>query len=1236
MATRAEQVERPDRDKYTIGWICPLPIEAAAARLMLDEDFGLLSDQDDDDPNIYRLGRLGHHHVVIATLPEYGTNPAPLWPVTCALCVEMEAAGLMQQFPCIVIRGICDYADSHKNKDWQGYAALEAAAYTKELMLIVPVARLAKMTTVQESVIAAELIPSIKHLQDTMLEQANRHHAELMSCSISEASAKHLHTINVTPYEEYKDFNDIRVEGTCQWVLQNAVYRSWRRGDHNDVLWISADPGCGKSVLARSLIDSDLLSDGPATICYFFFKDNEDQNQLVTALLAMLHQICKRNPYLLSTLAEKLQLEAGSALLNSPQILWRLLMDLTAKPSTGQVILVFDALDECRLSDQKQLIRFVAQFSTTDVLTNQNWTKVLITSRPYDHIYENFDEVVRDLSQIHIRGEDEDDQISREIDIVMDIRVDKLVRRKNLTISIGDRLKSQLRSIQHRTYLWLHLALNDIEERFGSSFRPALEELQAVPRTVDEAYLRILKKVHEDDRIMAQTVLQLVAGAYTPLSVCDLAVALGIAISPAAQSIEDVKLDETILPAKIRRICGLFIFFSKGRSSEEIRAYLVHQTAKEFLIRSELKPADDDLLRQQPMLIDATDKTGATPLVWAVRMLLPDTVTFLLGEGAKRDPSEPPSTDADDHCYALYAAIIHDQTFPRRYWLAGPDVEIETPSNLQVELVDTLLKAGANPNPPLIPGGSALVHAIVRRKFEVANLLIKAGADVRGGADSDVLPVHAAAATGNIDLLQSLIHHGADVNAPADKCGSALHAAARYGQMHVILWLLDHGACIDTTVGILRTPLEAARLNRKNVESWAHPLLPLTTMSRFAVMTTLLEGGANVNAMHDTYHEMNWQCWLEMHTPYDNGSERPRPLWNDGLITTSGLFPRPTRWQRSFSLQLLTTSGDNIDQEHAQSRSRDEGDGTDAADTQPYCESSLPPSSSYGASSFDDNSTEYQSRDDGDVTDTAATQPNCDLAVPPSSSSEASSFEASSSEASSSEASSSDRNVAEHQSFGLGLSSFEDVRWCPDRRPRPFGYHQPPQLGGTLLHAAAFDDDSEAVEFLLDHGAIGSIGSSNVGYPLQAAVVNCALDTIRLLVKRGADIDAKHDKHGTVLDTALRHVYRDYIYEWDGWQRGRLTIPLLLWLGADVGLLDEANWTMLEGFLGRSRSAIKELLKRQKEMTEEDARIMWRAKIPDWEKVSRDLPRLRRRFPQGLATHAARISIIPRKRRRVS
>jgi nucleoside phosphorylase len=51
-----------------------------------------------------------------------------------ALCVEMEAAGLMNEFPCLVIRGICDYADVHKNDAWHAYAAMTAAAYAKEFL----------------------------------------------------------------------------------------------------------------------------------------------------------------------------------------------------------------------------------------------------------------------------------------------------------------------------------------------------------------------------------------------------------------------------------------------------------------------------------------------------------------------------------------------------------------------------------------------------------------------------------------------------------------------------------------------------------------------------------------------------------------------------------------------------------------------------------------------------------------------------------------------------------------------------------------------------------------------------------------------------------------------------------------------------------------------------------------------------------------------------------------------
>jgi nucleoside phosphorylase len=67
------------------------------------------------------------------------------------LCFEMEAAGLMDTFPCVVIRGVCDYADSHKNKRWQEYAAAVAAAYAKELLLWMPAADLATIRSASEA-----------------------------------------------------------------------------------------------------------------------------------------------------------------------------------------------------------------------------------------------------------------------------------------------------------------------------------------------------------------------------------------------------------------------------------------------------------------------------------------------------------------------------------------------------------------------------------------------------------------------------------------------------------------------------------------------------------------------------------------------------------------------------------------------------------------------------------------------------------------------------------------------------------------------------------------------------------------------------------------------------------------------------------------------------------------------------------------------------------------------------
>lgn len=68
------------------------------------------------------------------------------------LCFEMEAAGLMNNFPCLVIRGISDYSDTHKNYQWQAYAAGTASAYAKELLSVIPAAEVTNTSRAEDVV----------------------------------------------------------------------------------------------------------------------------------------------------------------------------------------------------------------------------------------------------------------------------------------------------------------------------------------------------------------------------------------------------------------------------------------------------------------------------------------------------------------------------------------------------------------------------------------------------------------------------------------------------------------------------------------------------------------------------------------------------------------------------------------------------------------------------------------------------------------------------------------------------------------------------------------------------------------------------------------------------------------------------------------------------------------------------------------------------------------------------
>ena len=73
-------------EDYGVGWVCALPVELAAAQVMLNEEHEPLV-QNANDTNLYTLGKISEHNVVIACLPagQMGTNSAA------AVAIQMKS-----------------------------------------------------------------------------------------------------------------------------------------------------------------------------------------------------------------------------------------------------------------------------------------------------------------------------------------------------------------------------------------------------------------------------------------------------------------------------------------------------------------------------------------------------------------------------------------------------------------------------------------------------------------------------------------------------------------------------------------------------------------------------------------------------------------------------------------------------------------------------------------------------------------------------------------------------------------------------------------------------------------------------------------------------------------------------------------------------------------------------------------------------------------------------------------
>lgn len=261
---------------------------------------------------------------------------------------------------------------------------------------------------------------------------------------------KCLQALRTSDYEQFKDRNPNRLNGTCKWFLQHSRYQEWRQSSFG-ILWVSANPGCGKSVLAKSLIDQEIKSTGSRTTCYFFFKDDNDkQKSLTAALSALLHQLFLQKQLLIKHAMRDYKTE-GNHLPQSSHKLWDILAKATSNPKAGEVICILDALDECAKEERYRIIDILSAFYGQSRSGSQ--LKFLVTSRPYSDIERRFTDLIRRFPMIRLHGERESEAISHEIGLVIKSEVLELRRQLELNDPEQLALRDKLLATEHWTYL---------------------------------------------------------------------------------------------------------------------------------------------------------------------------------------------------------------------------------------------------------------------------------------------------------------------------------------------------------------------------------------------------------------------------------------------------------------------------------------------------------------------------------------------------------------------------------------------------------------------------------------------------------------------------------------------------------------------------------------------------------------------------------------------------------------
>lgn len=611
---------------------------------------------------------------------------------------------------------------------------------------------------------------------------------------------------------------------TCQWFFETPAYTRWRdrslRHQHHGLLWMKGKPGAGKSTITKCAVEHAKANYTDERLIYFFFNARGEklEKSIEGMLRSLLHQMAPDCPRLLDAVQPK-------ALQEYAQRAWPLdLLKTLFREAANQLsekaslICYIDAIDEVADEDDvRNMIDFLEDLLETTV-QNDSALLVYLASRHYPKISTSYsEEFVLDNKTGHRN------------DIAIYARSKFRCRQAVLK-------KSLIQDITQRSsgvFLWVVLVVRDLNKEIDRGNQDRLRSrLDALPIELDDLFRGIFDDSNKDDRLLPA--LMWVLFAYTAMDPRELYVAILLSTdldSMHTLSWNNEDHDETFVGNFILSASkGLLEVVQQGGPliGQSQVVQFIHESVREYLLDFGIQQLDcslrDNLVGRSNVRLAQSCKDYAklisqdeslrqvgnsyeTDQLARTARLLPFFEYAVYGTLKHNDTAACNGIIVDcsfDHIIIPWL-LLHGITEKRAQCLPTPlhiltqlgyanlfkqHLQQYSPDNLKDYLNEVYLDESNRST-----RGTALHIALLRRRFDMIELLLDYGADINMRCPGvEPLLYTCVDNREKVETARNLLRHGAYVNACNDQGDTALHSATFAGNVEMIEMLLQTGA----------------------------------------------------------------------------------------------------------------------------------------------------------------------------------------------------------------------------------------------------------------------------------------------------------------------------------------------------------------------------------------------------------------------------------------------------------